>query len=190
MLWHSLNIHDHRSANTRSEKPKIREERAIIGQVALIKLAFLISRIKNLKTHARNFEEECCIIYKYKYSFSFKSNKLHYLILNATSHVHFHAQTKWYIQLAVHFHTSNCTHFVKKNIPGKMKNSKRIKTAFSRSYQFSHFSFTLKLYKIPLISLNEVVKSFPYSRIKKKKLCPISFHRLSWFLLYGYCNLE
>lgn len=126
----------------------------------------------------------------YKYSFSFKSNKLHYLILNATSHVHFHAQTKWYIQLAVHFHTSNCTHFVKKNIPGKMKSSKRIKTAFSRSFQFSHFSFTLELYKIPLISLCEVVKSFPYSRIKKKKLCPISFHRLSWFLLYGYYNLE
>ena len=128
----------------------------------------------------------------YKYSFSFKSNKLHYLILNATSHVHFHAQTKWYNprQLAVHFHTYNCTHFVKKNIPGKMKSSKRIKTAFSRSFQFSHFSFTLELYKIPLISLCEVVKSFPYSRIKKKKLCPISFHRLSWFLLYGYCNLE
>ena len=109
---------------------------------------------------------------------------------NATSRVHFHSQTKWYIQLAVHFHTSNCTHFVKKNIPGKMKSSKRIKTAFSTSFQFSHFSFTLELYKIPLVSLCEVVKSFPYSRIKKKKLCPISFHRLSWFLLYGYCNLE
>ena len=111
---------------------------------------------------------------------------------NATSRVHFHSQTKWYnpIQLAVHFHTYNCTHFVKKNIPGKMKSSKRIKTAFSTSFQFSHFSFTLELYKIPLISLCEVVKSFPYSRIKKKKLCPISFHRLSWFLLYGYCNLE
>ena len=109
---------------------------------------------------------------------------------NATSRVHFHSQTKWYIQLAVHFHTSNCTHFVKKNIPGKMKSSKRIKTAFSTSFQFSHFSFTLELYKIPLVSLCEVVKRFPYSRIKKKKLCPISFHRLSWFLLYGYCNLE
>ena len=89
----------------------------------------------------------------------------------------------WYnpIQLAVHFHTYNCTHFVKKYIPWKMKNSKRIKTAFSRSYQFSHFSFTLKLYKIPCISLYEIEKSFPYSRIKKNILCPFSFHRLSLF---------
>ena len=101
----------------------------------------------------------------------------------ATSRVHFHSQTKWYnpIQLAVHFHTYNCTHFVKKYIPWKMKNSKRIKTAFSRSYQFSHFSFTLKLYKILCISLYEIEKSFPYSRIKKNILCPFSFHRLSLF---------
>ena len=103
---------------------------------------------------------------------------------NATSRVHFHSQTKWYnpIQLAVHFHTYNCTHFVKKYIPWKMRNSKRIKTAFSRSYQLSHFSFTLKLYKIPRISLYEIEKSFPYSRIKKNILCPFSFpDRLSLF---------
>ena len=57
MLWHSLIIHDHRSANTGSKKLKIREERAIIDQLALTKLAFLIWRTKILKTH----EEECCI---------------------------------------------------------------------------------------------------------------------------------
>ena len=60
MLWHSLTIHDRRSANTRSEKPRIWEERAKIGPVALIKLAFMLSKTINLKTHARHFEEKCC----------------------------------------------------------------------------------------------------------------------------------
>ena len=39
----------------------IREERAQIGQVALIKLALLLFRSQTLKTYARLFEEECCI---------------------------------------------------------------------------------------------------------------------------------
>ena len=60
MLWHSLTIHDQRGGNTRSEKPRIREERAKIGPVALIKLAFMLSKTINLKTYARHFEEECC----------------------------------------------------------------------------------------------------------------------------------
>ena len=33
----------------------------IIDQVVLIKLTILVSRTKSLKTHARNFQEECCI---------------------------------------------------------------------------------------------------------------------------------
>jgi len=37
------------------------EERAQIGQVALMKLAFLLSRSQTLKTYARRFKEECCI---------------------------------------------------------------------------------------------------------------------------------
>ena len=60
LLWHSLTIHDQRSANTRSEKPRIREERAKIGPVASIKLAFMLSKTINLKTYARHFEEKCC----------------------------------------------------------------------------------------------------------------------------------
>jgi len=38
----------------------IKEERAQIGQVALINLAFLLFRSQTLKTYARLFEE-CCI---------------------------------------------------------------------------------------------------------------------------------
>jgi len=38
----------------------IREEKAKIGPVALITLASLISISKNLTTHARIFEDECC----------------------------------------------------------------------------------------------------------------------------------
>ena len=56
----SLIIHAQRSATTRSEKPRIREERAKIGLVALIKLASIFSKTSNLKTYARHFEEECC----------------------------------------------------------------------------------------------------------------------------------
>jgi len=37
-----------------------REEKAKIGPAALIKLASLISISKNLTTHARIFEDECC----------------------------------------------------------------------------------------------------------------------------------
>ena len=40
---------------------KIREERAQIGQLALMKLAFLLSRSQTLNTYVRLFEEECCI---------------------------------------------------------------------------------------------------------------------------------
>ena len=62
MQWHSLNIDDHRSTLMRAlKKLKICEERAIIDQVVLIKLTIQVSRTKSLKTHARNFEEECCI---------------------------------------------------------------------------------------------------------------------------------
>ena len=42
------------------EKLIIREERAQIGQVALMKLAFLLSKSQNLKTYTRLFEEEGC----------------------------------------------------------------------------------------------------------------------------------
>ena len=42
------------------EKLIIREERAQIGQVALMKLAFLLSKSQNLKTYTQLFEEEGC----------------------------------------------------------------------------------------------------------------------------------
>jgi len=46
----------------RFEKPRIREERV------KIKLAFQLSKTINPKTHARHFEEECCIyILRLKY---------------------------------------------------------------------------------------------------------------------------
>jgi len=48
-------------ANLNARTLAIREERAKIGSVALIKLAFLVSRSINLPTHARLFEE--CYIY-------------------------------------------------------------------------------------------------------------------------------
>jgi len=38
----------------------IREEKTKLGPVALIKLASRISISKNLTTHARIFEDECC----------------------------------------------------------------------------------------------------------------------------------
>ena len=47
-----------RSANTRFEKPRIREERAKIGPVALIKLACMLPQAVNLN-YTRHFEEEC-----------------------------------------------------------------------------------------------------------------------------------
>ena len=40
------------------EKLTIREERAQIGQVALIKLAFSLSKSEILKTYARLFDDE------------------------------------------------------------------------------------------------------------------------------------
>ena len=46
---HSLIIHDQRSANTRPEKPRIREESSKIGPVALIKLDFILSKPINQK---------------------------------------------------------------------------------------------------------------------------------------------
>ena len=42
------------------ERLTIREERAKIGQAALIKLAFLLSESQILKTYAGVFEEEWC----------------------------------------------------------------------------------------------------------------------------------
>ena len=54
----------------RFEKPRIREESDQIGQVAFIKLAFLILHSQNLKTQARLFEEECI------YNLSLKRRRL------------------------------------------------------------------------------------------------------------------
>ena len=60
----SLIIHNQRSGKYECELAKkrltIRGERAKIGQVALIKLAFLLSESQILKTYARVFEEERC----------------------------------------------------------------------------------------------------------------------------------
>ena len=48
-------------ANLNARAPTIREERAKIGLVELIKLAFLVSRSKTLPTNKRLFEEKCCL---------------------------------------------------------------------------------------------------------------------------------
>ena len=63
--WTSLNIHYQRSGKFECESAH-NKRRAKIGSVALIKLAFLVSRSINLPTHARHFEEECYIYLKAK----------------------------------------------------------------------------------------------------------------------------
>ena len=60
----SLIIHNQRSGKLEcglaKKSSQIRENRAQIGQVALIKLAFLIFKSQILKTYARLFEDEWC----------------------------------------------------------------------------------------------------------------------------------
>jgi len=60
----SLTIHNQQNGKFEcglaKKSSQIREKRAQIGQVALIKLAFLISSSQILKTYSRLFEDEWC----------------------------------------------------------------------------------------------------------------------------------